>query len=123
MLFDKIQEESLKRILNPSVFHLMYSIVELRDMQSFLRDIRCSDDTAVNACLEYIGEGLAYYIKRMHDTDAKIFAAKCPSILYMDMTVDQLHDGLHVLQQCIEGTCKVNCAVIQMALKGSWAGS
>jgi hypothetical protein len=99
--------------------HLMSSIIELRDLQAFLRDdVRCLHDDHVNSCLEYIGEGLAYYINRMHETDAKIFAVKCPTVLYQDMTNGQLNEGLYILHQCIESACKVNCAVITMAIKG-----
>jgi hypothetical protein len=117
-LFDMVQEASAKKDISPAVRDLLSSIVEMRDMQTFLRDITCYDVSRVNTLLNYVGEGLAYYINRMHETDAKVFAAKCPEVLYEDMTLEQMYNGLLILIKCVDSACKVNCAVIKMSLKG-----
>lgn len=116
-MFDKISKLAGKIQMNPAVGPLSDSIIELRDLQRFLREVQCNSED-VKASLSLVGEGLSYYLGRMHETDAKVLAKKSPATLFEDMSVEEFYRGKEILADCIEGMCKVNAAVINCSLKG-----
>ena len=100
-----------------ATYDLSESILELRDLEYILREASCYSAENVNGVLHYLGDALSYYLSRMHVTDASMLAKKSPQLLYEDMSLEDFLNAKEKLANCVDGMCKVNAAVIRMALK------
>ena len=97
--------------------HLFESIIELRDLQGFLEDMR--SHVHIDKALDIIAEGMVYYVNRMHLTDANTFANVSSRFLREGMNSSEIYDGIYKLLDCIDAMCAVNRAVMRSFLKGA----
>jgi len=116
-LFDKLHEFSLSSQLPAAVMLFMDSIVELRDMQTFINDFKYIDSPTNDKVLDYMALGIKYYLERMHDSDASVLAKQCPKVLLYGLNPSDHCRSVASLSDNIDSMCKVNCAVIQSAMK------
>ena len=112
-LFDRVNN---MKIIPSNISSICQNIIELRDLQYFLKTCPASDQT--EKFLEYVGEGMAYFLNLMDKNDAHMFASKVRCTLATDMNAQEVKNGMEILIKTIDGMCKVNAAIISMALRG-----
>lgn len=125
-LFDDIEAEmrryarSKRQPLPSAVFAIRNSIVELRDLQAFMRTVlseTCFKDFDVEFAKRAVHESLRYYLPRMHSTDAEVLVKHVPPLLHLKFRREEVEAGLERLIENLDTMCKINCRVISSTLR------
>ena len=126
-LFDMIDDSyariSQRKQTCDTVHCLQDSITEIRELQRFLNETYYSCNKLCSLCgtesvINFVAEGIAYYMGRMHATDARVLKKQTPLFLREDFTCSQIQTALLLLSRCTEQMCLINTKVILSALKG-----
>jgi alkaline phosphatase len=98
-------------------------MIEIRDLQQFLThtlkycDYLCTNNGCKNV-ISFIADGIAYFMGRMHASDARVLQKQTPLFLHEDNNSVEIQGSLMFLIRCTEHMCMINTKVILSALKG-----